>query len=175
MVATGKGASAGVLVKSAEALETAHELDTVVLDRTGTLTRGKPALTDVVPVGRQDETELLRLLASAELDSEHPLAAAVVAGARDPRPGARAGGDLRLRHGQGHPATVDGRELLVGNARLLRDAGIDTAELVQLSEHVGSGHLRHGPSWLSPVQAMSRSSLLWACPHTSSHPDMLPI
>ncbi len=129
MVATGKGAQSGVLVKSAEALETAHKLDTVVLDKTGTITRGKPSLTDVVPVGGHDETELLRLVAAAEVDSEHPLAAAIVAGARD------RGLDLpRVTTfdsvtGKGVRASVDGRELLIGNARLLSDAGIGTVEL----------------------------------------------
>ncbi|MCY7366360.1 MAG: heavy metal translocating P-type ATPase, partial [Frankiaceae bacterium] len=78
MVATGKGAQSGVLVKSAEALETAHKLHTIVLDKTGTITRGKPSLTDVVTVGGQDDGELLRLVAAAEVDSEHPLAGAIV-------------------------------------------------------------------------------------------------
>ncbi len=129
MVATGKGAGAGVLVKSAEALETAHKLDTVVLDKTGTITAGKPSLTDVVVVGGQDRDELLRLVASAETDSEHPLATAIVNGAREQ--------GLRLSRvttfdsvtGKGVRATVDGHELLIGNARLLRDAELPTHEL----------------------------------------------
>jgi len=129
MVATGKGAQSGVLVKSAEALETAHKLHTVVLDKTGTITRGKPSLTDVVTIGGQDEAELLRLVASAEVDSEHPLAGAIVLGAKER--------DLELASvttfdsvtGRGVRATVQDRKLLIGNARLLRDAGISTAEL----------------------------------------------
>src|SRR6516162_5872889 len=83
MVGTGKGAQSGILIRSAEALETAHKLDTIVLDKTGTVTAGRPALTDIVTLGELDETDLLRLAAAAETDSEHPLAAAVVAGARE--------------------------------------------------------------------------------------------
>jgi len=129
MVATGKGAQSGVLVKSAEALETAHKLHTVVLDKTGTITRGKPSLTDVVTVGGQDETELLRLVASAEVDSEHPLAGAIVAGAKDRGLALAKVTTFDSVTGKGVRATVDGRELLIGNARLLRDADISTAEL----------------------------------------------
>ncbi|MDQ3481776.1 MAG: heavy metal translocating P-type ATPase [Actinomycetota bacterium] len=130
MVGTGKGAQAGVLIRSAEALETAHKVHTVVLDKTGTLTQGKPTLTDVVAVvpGVAEE-RLLRLVASAEHASEHPLAQAIVAGARDR--------GLQLSEvswfdsvtGKGVRATVDGQELLVGNARLLSDVGISTAAL----------------------------------------------
>jgi Cu+-exporting ATPase len=80
-VGTGKGARAGILIRSAEALETAHKLDTVVLDKTGTITAGRPALTDVRAAGRWDQDQLLALVAAAESDSEHPLAAAIVAGA----------------------------------------------------------------------------------------------
>jgi Cu+-exporting ATPase len=82
MVGTGKGAQAGILIRSAEALETAHNLDTIVLDKTGTITAGKPALTDIRTIGDTDENELLVLVAAAEADSEHPLAGAVIAGAR---------------------------------------------------------------------------------------------
>jgi Cu+-exporting ATPase len=129
MVATGKGAQSGVLVKSAEALETAHKLHTVVLDKTGTITRGKPSLTDVVTVGGQDETGLLRLVAAAEVDSEHPLASAIVAGAREKGLDLPTVTTFDSVTGKGVRATVDGRELLIGNARLLRDASIDTGEL----------------------------------------------
>ncbi len=134
MVASGKGAQYGVLVKSAASLETAHKLDTVVLDKTGTITRGKPELTDVVPVGGQDETELLRLVASAEADSEHPLAGAIVAGARDRGIALSGVTTFDSITGKGVRATVDGRELLIGNARLLRDADIATGELEQQAD-----------------------------------------
>ncbi|MFF8942085.1 heavy metal translocating P-type ATPase [Streptomyces sp. NPDC014864] len=133
MVGTGKGARAGILIRSAEALETAHKLDTVVLDKTGTVTEGKPVLTDVRPVDGFDETLLLRLVAGAEADSEHPLARAVVTGVRDRgiRPSAATGFDSVT--GKGVQATVDGRAVLVGTARLLGDVGIDTTALTPVS------------------------------------------
>ena len=93
MVGTGKGATAGILIRSAEALETAQRLDTVVLDKTGTVTAGRPALTDVEASGQLSPDELLALVASAERDSEHPLATAIVAGANaeaSPSPSPRA-------------------------------------------------------------------------------------
>ena len=130
MVSTGKGAEQGILIRSAEALETAHKLNTIVLDKTGTITRGEPALTDlVVLAGGIQEDEILRLAASAELPSEHPLAAAIIAGARSR--------ELLLSQpvgfdsitGKGVRANVDGRSILIGNPALLRDAGIDSAAL----------------------------------------------
>ncbi|MFJ8943557.1 heavy metal translocating P-type ATPase [Streptomyces sp. NPDC102395] len=133
MVGTGKGAQAGILIRSAEALETAHKLDTVVLDKTGTVTEGKPVLTDIRPVDGFDETGLLRLVAAAEADSEHPLAQAIVAGVRDRgiRPPAATGFDSVT--GKGVQATVDGRAVLVGTARLLGDVGIDTSVLTPVA------------------------------------------
>jgi Cu+-exporting ATPase len=136
MVGTGKGAQNGVLIKDAEALETAHRLDTVVLDKTGTITAGKPSLTDVIAVGGQDETELLRLVASAEVDSEHPLATAIVAGAKDRSVTLSRVTTFDSVTGKGIRATVDGRELLIGNARLLRDADLATAELEQHADRL---------------------------------------
>ncbi len=128
MVGTGKGAQAGILIRSAEALETAHKMDTVVLDKTGTITAGKPALTDVRPVNGFAETELLRLVAAAENDSEHPLAAAVVAGARQRGLDLPTATGFDSITGKGIQATVEGHSVLVG-ARLLSDAGIDTSAL----------------------------------------------
>ncbi|MFF0558377.1 heavy metal translocating P-type ATPase [Streptomyces sp. NPDC004266] len=129
MVGTGKGAQAGILIRSAEALETAHKLDTVVLDKTGTVTVGKPVLTDVRPVDGVDEAELLRLVAAAETDSEHPLAQAVVSGARDRglQPPTATGFDSVT--GKGVRATADGHTLLAGTSRLLHDTGVDTTPL----------------------------------------------
>ena len=129
MVGTGKGAQAGILIRSAEALETAHKLDTIVLDKTGTITAGKPALTDIHPVGDLDETDLLTLVAGAEADSEHPLAAAIVAGAHDRGLHLPTATGFASVTGKGVRATVAGRTVLVGTARLLRDAGIDTTDL----------------------------------------------
>jgi Cu+-exporting ATPase len=129
MVATGKGAEQGILIRSAEALETAHKLDTIVLDKTGTITRGQPALTDVLTGDFIKEDELLRLAASAERPSEHPLAAAVVAGARSREIVLSEPSGFDSVTGKGVRATVDGRSVLIGNPALLRDDGIDTTAL----------------------------------------------
>jgi Cu+-exporting ATPase len=123
MVGTGKGAEQGILVRSAEALETAQKLDTIVLDKTGTITRGAPALTDVVAVGDLDEGELLRLVASAELTSEHPLGAAIVAGARLRGLQLATPTDFDSITGKGVRATIEGHEVLVGNERLIQNEG----------------------------------------------------
>ncbi|CAM5572970.1 heavy metal translocating P-type ATPase [Streptomyces aurantiogriseus] len=133
MVGTGKGAHAGILIRSAEALETAHKLDTVVLDKTGTVTEGKPVLTDVRPADGIDETQLLRLVAAAEADSEHPLAQAIVTGTRDRDLSWPAATGFDSVTGKGVQATVDGHAVLVGTARLLGDVGIDTTMLTPLA------------------------------------------
>jgi P-type Cu+ transporter len=126
MVGTGRGAERGILIKGGEALETAYKIDTVVLDKTGTLTRGKPEVTAVRVFGERSETELLRLAASAERYSEHPLGHAVVARARQ---GGIPLAEPRGFHaiaGHGVEATVDGHSMLIGTAKLLRDHGIVT-------------------------------------------------
>lgn len=135
MVSTGKGAEHGILIRDAEALETAQKLDTVVLDKTGTITRGAPALTDVIPAGGWSEKDLLRLVASAEKSSEHPLATAIVKGvARN----ATLSDPIAFESvtGKGVRATVDVREVLVGNDHLLADAGIPTAGLDDAAERL---------------------------------------
>jgi P-type Cu+ transporter len=137
-VGTGKGARAGILVRSAEALQTASKLDTVVLDKTGTITAGRPVLTDVRPAGRWDEDELLALVAAAESDSEHALAAAIVAGARERGLAVPAAAGFGSVTGQGVQATVAGRTVLVGSARLLAAAGISTPEITA-AELSGAG------------------------------------
>jgi Cu+-exporting ATPase len=129
MVGTGKGAQAGILIRSAEALETAHKLDTIVLDKTGTITAGRPALTDISPAGHWSEEDLLTLAAAAEADSEHPLGAAIVAGARERGLALPAAAGFASVTGQGVQATVDGRTVLVGSVRLLAGAGIGAAAL----------------------------------------------
>jgi Cu+-exporting ATPase len=128
-VGTGKGARAGILIRSAEALETAQKLDTVVLDKTGTITAGKPSLTDIRPAGHWTESELLALVAAAESDSEHPLAAAIVVGARDRGIAVPEAVGFGSVTGKGVQATVAGHTVLVGSARLLAGAGISTATL----------------------------------------------
>ena len=139
MVGTGRGAQSGILIKGGEALETAHKLNTVVMDKTGTLTKGEPALTDVIPAGQLgadgggatfDADELLRLVAAAERGSEHPLGAAVVRGAeaRGLAADARAS-KFNAVAGHGVEAEVEGREVLVGSARLLGERGVAVDEL----------------------------------------------
>jgi Cu+-exporting ATPase len=129
MVSTGKGAEHGILIRSAEALETAHKLDIIVLDKTGTITRGEPALTDVVTAAGIDENDLLRLVASAEQSSEHPLAQAIVTGARDRGLDLVDTAEFDSITGKGIRALVDNHEVLIGNRRLLADADIDTRTL----------------------------------------------
>jgi P-type Cu+ transporter len=129
MVGTGKGAQSGILIRSAEALETAHKLDTIVLDKTGTITAGRPALTDIRPAGRWTETDLLTLAAAAEADSEHPLGAAIVAGARDRGITPPVATGFESITGKGVQATVNGHTVLIGTAALLRGAGIDPVVL----------------------------------------------
>lgn len=129
-VGTGKGATNGILIRSAEALETAHKLDTIVLDKTGTITNGKPVLTDVLPVHPLGAEILLTLVAAVERSSEHPLGAAIVAGAHErglELPDVTAFDSIT---GQGVRALVGGREVLVGNGRLLAGAGIDPSPLL---------------------------------------------
>jgi len=131
MVGTGKGAESGVLIRSAEALEAAHRLDAIVLDKTGTITRGEPALTDVVALDGIGEEELLRVAAAAERSSEHPLARAVLAGAEQRGLSVPEAEDFDSVTGQGLRADVEGRKLLVGTRRLLGEAGIDAVPLEQ--------------------------------------------
>ncbi|NNF64759.1 MAG: copper-translocating P-type ATPase [Acidimicrobiia bacterium] len=138
MVGIGKGAENGILIKSGDALETAHRIDTVVLDKTGTVTQGKPQLTDVVVLGEYDEVEVLHLAASAELDSEHPLGEAIVSGARarDIRPTNPS--EFRAEPGHGIVATVGARRVVLGNLKFMADqsvhAGLAEAALEKLSD-----------------------------------------
>ncbi|MHB1773113.1 MAG: heavy metal translocating P-type ATPase [Acidimicrobiales bacterium] len=134
MVGTGKGATGGVLFRSAEALETAGRLDTIVLDKTGTITAGHPALTDVVALDGVDAGQLLALAAAAETDSEHPLASAIVAGAAERAVTVLPVASFVSVTGQGVRASVDGHEVLVGNARLLTADGVDLADLPERAD-----------------------------------------
>ena len=128
-VGTGKAASAGILIRSAEALETAQKLDIVVLDKTGTITKGQPALTDVLPADGFEPLEVLALVAAVERFSEHPLAAAIVAGARDQQVTVAEAFEFDSITGQGVRALVGGRTVLVGNRRLLTTEGVDAEVL----------------------------------------------
>ncbi len=127
MVGTGKGAENGILVKSAEALETLHAIDTVVLDKTGTLTQGRPQVTDILPAGGVTESGLLGLAACLEAPSEHPLGAAIVeeAGARGlPRQPVER---FAAVHGRGVEAVLGGCRCLAGNRAMMEEAGVDLA------------------------------------------------
>jgi Cu+-exporting ATPase len=129
MVGTGRGAHAGVLVKNAEALELMQKVDTLVVDKTGTLTVGKPRLVAVEPAGGFDEEELLRLSAALERGSEHPLAAAVVAGAEERGMDLPVASDFASHTGKGVSGFVEGRSVALGNAAMLADVGVDARAL----------------------------------------------
>jgi len=129
MVGVGRGAESGVLIKNAEALERMEKVDTLVVDKTGTLTEGKPAVTDVVPAQGFDEAELLRLAASVERASEHPLAAAIVAAAEERNIALSPASDFDSPTGKGVVAKVDSRRVALGNARFLEELGVDVSGL----------------------------------------------
>ena len=124
MVATGKGAQNGVLIKNAEALETLEKVDTLIVDKTGTLTEGRPALQTVVAASAIPEDDLLRLTASVERSSEHPLAQAIVSGAGERNLALSDAANFRSITGEGVVAEVEGRTVAIGNARLLATLGI---------------------------------------------------
>jgi Cu+-exporting ATPase len=134
MVGVGRGAQAGVLIRNAEALERMEKVDTLLVDKTGTLTEGKPAVTAIVPAPAFDETEVLRLAASVERASEHPLAAAIVraAGQRDIATAAVTGFDSPS--GKGALGEVEGKPVALGNAKFLAELGIDVAALAAQAE-----------------------------------------
>ncbi|OLE36323.1 MAG: copper-translocating P-type ATPase [Candidatus Rokubacteria bacterium 13_1_20CM_2_70_7] len=134
MVATGRGAMAGVLIKNAEALEILEKVDTLVVDKTGTLTEGKPRLTSVVTVSGQSESDLLRLAASLERGSEHPLAAAIVAGAQERKLALSATDDFRSVTGKGVVGRVEGRTVALGNHRLMEDLAIAVGDLAERAD-----------------------------------------
>ena len=138
MVGMGRGAGAGVLVKNAEALEIMEKIDTVVVDKTGTLTEGKPRLTSIVAAGIE-ENEVLRLAASVERGSEHPLAAAVVAGAGERGIALVRAENVRAIPGKGIAGSVEGKNVALGNLALLAELGVDGRELSARAEDLRRG------------------------------------
>ena len=128
-VAIGKGAGAGILIKSAEALEHMEKVNTLVVDKTGTLTEGKPKVTVIVPAPGQSEVELLPLAASLERSSEHPLAAAIVNAAKDRGAATQEPADFASVTGKGVTGKIGGRSLALGNAKLMADLGISFGDL----------------------------------------------
>ena len=125
MVGTGKGAEHGVLIKGGEALETAHKIDTVILDKTGTITEGKPRVTDIISRGNFSEDELLRLSASAEIGSEHPLGEAIVSSARDKNMELVKVDSFEAIPGHGIEVTLQDKKMLLGNKKLMEDRNIE--------------------------------------------------
>src|SRR6266542_2261112 len=130
-VGTGVGAKYNILIKDAATLENVSSINAIVLDKTGTLTEGKPALTDVVTVGSMPEPDLLRLVASAEQGSEHPLAEAIVTGVQERGVSLTDATQFEAIAGHGIRATVDGRTFLIGNRKLMADQGVDASPLEQ--------------------------------------------
>ena len=144
LIATGRGAAQGILFRDAAAIETLQKVDTLVIDKTGTLTEGKPRLTLILPSEGFTDAEVLRLSASLELGSEHPLASALVSAAKERGLDLQETTDFRAVTGQGVRGRLDGRELILGNAALLRSVGADPALLLAQAET----HRRTGASVL---------------------------
>ncbi len=138
MVGTGKGAENGILFKSGESLEIAHKIDTVLLDKTGTLTRGEPAVTDVLAVASSSEEEVLRLAASAERVSEHPLGQAIVKAASEKKLKTSRVSDFIALPGLGIEATVGSKKIILGNLRLMKERGISLNGLGEKAEKLFS-------------------------------------
>ena len=134
MVGTGRGATAGVLIKNAEALEILEKVDTLVVDKTGTLTEGKPRLSSVVPLPEWNESELLRLAASIERGSEHPLATAIVAGAQQRNLKLYEAEEFQSITGKGVVGKVDSRVVALGNSKLLEQLKIESGGLLERAE-----------------------------------------
>ena len=137
MVGTGRGAKSGILIKSATALETAHKIDTVILDKTGTITAGKPVVTDILPI-KIKENELLAFAAGLEKLSEHPLGEAVVAAAEAKQLALSEAGNYKQIPGQGVTAELAGAECAAGNLKLLEALNVDTSTLMDQYDKLAS-------------------------------------
>jgi len=129
MVGTGRGAAEGILIRNAEALETFEKVNTLVVDKTGTLTEGKPRLTAVIPAKGFDETQLLQMVASLEKASEHPLAAAILAGAKEKKIELQAVTDFQSETGKGVTGQLQSKRVGIGNAALMADLGASSDAL----------------------------------------------
>ncbi|HEY5589980.1 MAG TPA: heavy metal translocating P-type ATPase [Paludibacter sp.] len=138
MVGTGKGAEHGILIKSAESLEMAHKIDTVVLDKTGTITEGKPRVTDIFKVESITENQLLELAASLEKPSEHPLSEAIIMEAEKRELKIQAVENFQAILGQGIEATMDGEKFLAGNLKLMTDRKVNLHEFTELSDKLAN-------------------------------------
>jgi len=136
MVGVGRGAQAGILIKNAEALERVEKVDTLIVDKTGTLTEGKPKLLSVSPAAGWDEPGLLRLAAGLERASEHPLAQAIVAGARERQVQPGQVGEFQSKTGKGVTGVVDGRRVALGNQALMEEIGLSVQALSDQAERL---------------------------------------
>jgi Cu+-exporting ATPase len=168
-VAMGEGARAGILFRNAEAIERMREVDTLVVDKTGTLTLGRPALTDF-EVDGMERDEALALLASAEQPSEHPIAHAIVAAAKDAGVRLIPASDFQVLNGLGIEATVDGKRILVGSRAFLQQRGIDTR-----AWHTGAEQLRAEAKTVVflAVDGVPRATAAIADPIKDSTPDAI--
>ena len=136
MVGTGRGATAGVLIKNAEALERLEKVDTLVVDKTGTLTEGKPKLVSVIPAEGVSEEEVLRLAAALERGSEHPLAAAIVAGAKERGIDPPAATAFESLTGKGVTGMIEGRSIVLGNSSILKEASLEPGPLAARADQL---------------------------------------
>lgn len=134
MVATGRGAKMGILIKGGEVLETAHKIQTAVFDKTGTITEGMPSVTDITPVGDLSERELITLCAAAEKRSEHPLGESIVREAENQDIELPDAESFEYISGMGIKAVISGKTVLLGNGKLMSENGVDTAELAKPAE-----------------------------------------
>jgi Cu+-exporting ATPase len=166
MVGTGRGAHAGVLIKNAEALETLEKVDTLIVDKTGTLTEGRPKLTLVSVAQRDTADELLRLAASLEKASEHPLATAIVNAAREKGLTLSDPSDFAYTVGKGVQGTVDGRRVAVGNVAFMNDVGARR-------EDTGVPPGSNGANLIVAIDGRYASELTVADPIKTSTPDVL--
>ncbi len=170
MVGIGRGAHSGILIRDAEALEQFERIDTIVLDKTGTLTEGKPKVTSIIPAGGFEESELLRLAASVERSSEHPLAQAILRAAADRKLSLGEVRDFASASGRGATATVDGKAIALGNALLMRERNVATGDLDSAAETARQdgataifvsvqGHAAGIIAIADPVKASARNAL----------------
>jgi Cu+-exporting ATPase len=136
MVGTGKGAENGILIKGGEALETAHKINTIVFDKTGTITEGKPKVTDVLPAGSVSKDRLLQLTASAERGSEHPLGQAIVLGAKESGLTLLEAEGFDSLTGRGIKARLEGEDILAGNRKLMDEQNISLAGMEEISDRL---------------------------------------
>ena len=160
MVGTGRGAEMGILIRDAESLQKAHALDVVVLDKTGTVTRGEPAVTDVLPAAGIGEAELLAVAAAVERDSEHPIGEAIVRAAGDGGIGQLPAAEFEALAGQGARALIQGREIVIGTPRLLARHGVELGDLG--GEPTGAAIDRLAGEGKSPVLIAREGMLLGA-------------